>query len=213
MTHKTQLAVIMALSLPLIACQSYAGQSADASMDMGMQEGASDTVPNSPHDEERHDQIMALDDLPGGAGLEGTFLNTDGEEAGTVMLQETPNGLLVRVDVMGVEEGFHGVHLHETGLCEPEEGFTTAGGHAAPNGNSHGFRVDGGPHAGDLPNGFAHRDGHLRTDLFGSGTMLADLQDSDGFAVMVHSGADDYESQPSGDAGSRVACAAFEGGM
>jgi Cu-Zn family superoxide dismutase len=180
----------MALSLPLIACQSYAGQSADASMDMGMQEGASDTVPNSPHDEERHDQIMALDDLPGGAGLEGTFLNTDGEEAGTVMLQETPNG-----------------------LCEPEEGFTTAGGHAAPNGNSHGFRVDDGPHAGDLPNGFAHRDGHLRTDLFGSGTMLADLQDSDGFAVMVHSGADDYESQPSGDAGSRVACAAFEGGM
>ena len=133
----------------------------------------------------------------------------DGQENGTVSIAETPSGLLMRVDVTSIAHGFHGVHLHETGLCEPEENFTTAGGHANPTGAEHGYLVEGGPHVGDLPNAYAHQEGHLRTDLFKDGATLADLQDDDGFAVMVHSGADDYESQPSGDAGSRVACAAF----
>ena len=164
---------------------------------------------NDPHEEGRHDQMDALPALPGGADLKGTFLGTDGQENGTVSIAETPSGLLMRVDVMGIEHGFHGVHLHETGLCEPDEGFSTAGGHANPDGVPHGALADGGPHVGDLPNAYAHQEGHLRTDLFKAGATLADLEDEDGFAVMVHSGADDYESQPSGDAGSRVACAAF----
>ena len=165
-----------------------------------------------PHAEGRHEQDHALPALPGGASLEGAFLGTDGAEVGAVMIAETPTGLLMRVDVMGVEHGFHGVHLHETGLCEPDEGFSTAGGHANPADVPHGFLVEGGGHLGDFPNAYAHREGHIRTDLFKAGGTLADLQDGDGFAVMVHSGADDYESQPSGAAGSRVACAAFPAG-
>ena len=163
-----------------------------------------------PHSAEAHAQTDPLPPLPGDV-LEGAFLGTDGQEVGTVMLTETPNGLLLRLDVSEVAHGFHGVHLHETGRCEAAEGFSTAGGHANPSGAEHGYLVTGGPHVGDLPNAYAHREGHIRTDLFKAGARLSDVQDADGFAVMIHSGADDYESQPSGDAGSRVACAAFPG--
>ena len=164
-----------------------------------------------PHAEGRHDQHDALRPLPGGVDLVGSFVGLDGEEVGTAMLADTPTGLLLRVEARGVSHGFHGVHLHETGLCEPAEGFKTAGGHANPAGAEHGYLVDGGSHAGDLPNAYAHQEGHIRTDLHKAGVAISDVSDEDGFAVMIHSGADDYESQPSGDAGDRVACAAFPG--
>ena len=164
-----------------------------------------------PHDEGRHDQHDALQPLPGGVDLIGSFIGLDGAEVGTAMLSDTPTGLLLRVDARGIAHGFHGVHLHETGLCEPDEGFKTAGGHANPTNAEHGYLVEGGSHAGDFPNAYAHEEGHIRTDLHKEGVRIAELSDADGFAVMVHSGADDYESQPSGAAGDRVACAAFPG--
>ena len=165
----------------------------------------------NPHDDERHAQHGALPALPGGASLEGAFLDPQGREVGTVMIADTPTGLLLRVDVHGVAHGFHGLHIHETGRCEPEEGFSTAGGHANPFRDDHGFLAEDGSHAGDFPNAYAHQEGHIRTDAFKENVRLEDFQDDDGFAVMIHSKADDYESQPSGDAGDRVACAAFPG--
>ena len=210
MKHLLEAVVILGVSASLAGCGG-AGVSADA------QEAPAD--PNfeagqamaDPHEAGTHDADHALPDLPGGADLSGDFIGTDGQTNGAVMIAETPGGLLMRVDVTGIAHGFHGVHIHETGLCEPAEGFKTAGGHANPTSKEHGFLVAGGPHIGDFPNAYAHDEGHLRTDVFGAGTALSDIQDSDGFAVMIHSGADDYESQPSGDAGSRVACAAFPG--
>ena len=223
MRTTTQAFVTIAVSASLAACGAQGG-AADAQDDPNVltpaqedeairQDAPADIVSEEtvmdPHGEGRHDQHHPLPALPGGASLEGDFLGTDGQGNGTVMIAETPNGLLMRVDVTGIEHGFHGVHLHETGLCEPDEGFSTAGGHANPDGVPHGVLTEGGPHLGDLPNAYVHEEGHLRTDLFKDGATLADLQDADGFAVMVHSGPDDYQSQPSGDAGSRVACAAF----
>lgn len=202
MKRITETAVIAVLFGTLAACGSSEAEPA--------QENAAQAA-SDPHSAGAHDQHHALPALPGGASLEGDFIGVDGTGNGTVMIAETPNGLLVRVDVTGISHGFHGVHLHAAGLCEPGEGFKTAGGHANPDGVPHGFLTEGGPHLGDLPNSYAHQEGHLRTDLFKAGASLADLQDADGFAVMVHSGPDDYASQPSGAAGSRVACAAFPG--
>ena len=198
---------ILALAAGCAAMSANAQDDADPNFGPApVQEGSLD-----PHAAGRHGQHHPLPDLPATVDLEGTFLAPDGTENGEVRIAQTPNGLLLRIDVGGVAHGFHGVHLHETGLCEPEEDFKTAGGHANPTGAEHGFLPEGGSHLGDLPNAYAHEEGHIRTDLFKEGARLADLQDADGFAVMVHSGADDYRSQPSGDAGSRVACAAFPG--
>ena len=143
-----------------------------------------------------------------------TFVNTDGEEIGTAELTQTPNGVLINVDVDGLSAGEHGFHIHETGACDPSDGFESAGGHYA-GGMEHGYLVEGGPHPGDMPNQFVGEDGKLRAHAFNEHVSLEDdgdnpLFDDDGSALMVHSGADDYESQPSGDAGDRIACAVIE---
>lgn len=88
------------------------------------------------------------------------------------------------------------------------------GGHYAPRGNQHGYLVQGGSHAGDMPNQLAAQDGTLRAQVLNDKVTLGQgegsLFDSDGSALMLHGQADDYRSQPAGDAGSRVACGVIE---
>ena len=139
------------------------------------------------------------------------MIGTDGTSIGTATLAETAAGIVViEATVEGLEPGAHGFHIHETGLCEPDTGFETAGGHYAGEGDpAHGL-VEGGPHAGDMPNQTANADGTLTASVFNPRVTLAGetnpLDDADGSALMIHSGADDYESQPGGDAGDPVAC-------
>ncbi|MDY8107580.1 superoxide dismutase family protein [Fulvimarina sp. 2208YS6-2-32] len=132
----------------------------------------------------------------------------DGSNRGTVTITPTPNGLLFDADLSGLEPGEHGFHIHETGTCEGD--FTSAGGHYNPTDMEHGFKVEGGPHAGDMENFTAAEDGAAKFAAFNANLTVtggdAPIMDADGSAVMVHGGADDYESQPSGDAGDRVAC-------
>ncbi|MCR8827658.1 superoxide dismutase family protein [Pseudosulfitobacter koreensis] len=131
------------------------------------------------------------------------------EISGTVGLNNTLSGrTLVQIDLSGVPEGVHGVHLHETGDCSAPD-FTSAGGHIAGD-QMHGVLAENGPHPGDMPNMTVGADGVLKADVF---LELLDMEsmimDGDGAAFIVHSGADDYTSQPSGDAGSRIACGVF----
>lgn len=143
-----------------------------------------------------------------------SFLNTEGDRIGTATLTQTPNGVLIEADISRLPAGKRAFHIHETGACDPQKGFESAGGHFAPRGHQHGFAVEQGPHAGDLPNQFVSPQGKLRTELFVAGVTLeggeASLLDGDGSALVIHSGADDYESQPAGDAGKRQACAVIE---
>ncbi len=131
-----------------------------------------------------------------------------GKNVGTVMLLDTPHGLLVRGALTGLPPGTHAIHFHETGKCEPP--FKSAGGHFNPEKKAHGVLDPGGGHAGDLPNLVVPASGKIEFDLFvpgltvapGSGTVL----DVDGTAIVVHAKADDYRSQPAGDSGDRIAC-------
>ena len=134
----------------------------------------------------------------------------DQELTGSVTLNQTGSGMvLVRIDLSGVPEGEHGVHLHETGDCSASD-FTSAGGHIAGD-RSHGFLTEGGPHPGDMPNMTVGADGILKADVFLNFLEFDSMiMDTDGAAFIVHSGADDYTSQPAGDAGSRIACGVFE---
>jgi Cu-Zn family superoxide dismutase len=138
-----------------------------------------------------------------------TLRNTSGEEIGTATLTATASGqTLVVVEATGIPEGAHGLHVHETGDCSAAD-FTSAGGHLA-GGAEHGVMAGGGPHAGDLPNAHAGGDGVLSVEVFKTNLPLDLVFDDDGSAVIIHAGADDYESQPSGEAGGRIACGVIE---
>ena len=140
-------------------------------------------------------------------------IGADGAEIGTATLRQTASGVvLVSARIEGLEPGEHGFHIHETGLCEAGDGFKSAGGHFAGEGDPQHGLVEGGPHAGDMANQTVGEDGVLEAAAFNPNVSLGGeganaLADADGSALMVHSGPDDYESQPSGDAGDRVACA------
>lgn len=139
------------------------------------------------------------------------ILDANGRNVGMVTLVQTPNGVLISATASGMPEGEHGFHIHETGRCDAGQGFSTAGGHYAPRGAGHGFKEAGGPHAGDMPNQFVGSDGTLRAHVVNDRITLesgfSSLMDADGSALVIHAGADDYMSQPSGDAGNRLACA------
>lgn len=138
------------------------------------------------------------------------FMTPDGKTIGSATLIETPNGLLISAELEGLPPGVLGFHIHEVGRCEGATGFESAGGHYNPRGARHGYMVDGGPHAGDMPNQTVEPSGKLKAEVFNPHVTFtggqAPLFDQDGSAIVVHSTADDYRSQPSGNAGSRIAC-------
>lgn len=148
------------------------------------------------------------------AGLAATanLKDANGNGVGTVTLAETPNGVMLDAELTGLPPGKHGFHVHTTGKCEPD--FGAAGGHLQGDTEVHGFIVADGPHAGDLPNIHVPENGTLQVEMFapalsfetGSGALF----DGDGAAIVIHAGADDYASQPSGDAGDRIACGVIE---
>jgi Cu-Zn family superoxide dismutase len=135
----------------------------------------------------------------------------EGDDVGSVTLTEMPTGVLLEVNLSGLPAGVHGFHIHQTGSCSPE--FGAAGGHFAGGDRQHGLKVEGGLHAGDMPNIHVPQSGALSIELFNTAISFHNgdgaLFDDDGSAIVIHDGADDYESQPSGDAGSRLACGAI----
>lgn len=136
------------------------------------------------------------------------MVGSDEADHGTVRLIDTPNGLLLELDLKGLPEGIHAFHFHETGDCEGE--FHSAGGHFNPKDKKHGIKAAEGMHDGDLPNIHVRADGTVRVDVFAPQLHLANgphpLLDEDGAAIIIHAGADDYISDPTGDAGARLAC-------
>ncbi|MDO6669175.1 superoxide dismutase family protein [Paracoccus sp. 1_MG-2023] len=131
----------------------------------------------------------------------------DGTPHGTITAIPTPSGMLhVKIDLTDVPAGIYGAHLHETGLCEGPE-FQSAGGHLAGEGRDHGVHAENGPHLGDMPNIHVPDSGEVMVEYFLPDLGAEQIVDGDGTAFMLHSGQDDLESQPSGDAGGRMACA------
>ena len=138
-----------------------------------------------------------------------TLQTADGREVGRGSLQQTPAGVLLTADLSGMPAGTHGIHLHAVGQCNAPD-FASAGGHFNPTSKLHGIRNPMGHHAGDLTNISIPESGSLRVELLapdvrlgpGAGTLL----DADGAAVVIHALADDYQTDPSGASGSRIAC-------
>lgn len=142
------------------------------------------------------------------------FIDPKGKDAGSARLTRTPGGVLIELDLSGMPPGEHAFHVHEKGRCDGADGFKSAGDHYAPTRKAHGVKAQGGPHAGDMPNQFVGNDGRLRAHVVNPdvipGPGNATLFDADGSALVIHAKPDDYRSQPSGDAGDRIACAVVE---
>jgi len=132
----------------------------------------------------------------------------NGQPAGTARLLSDGEQLSLAVTVNGMAPGAHGFHLHTTGTCRAPD-FTSAGGHLNPYNRTHGTQSPGGSHLGDMLNLQVNASGSASTTVDVSDTpasALEEIFDTDGTAVVVHAGADDYRTDPSGDAGSRIAC-------
>jgi Cu-Zn family superoxide dismutase len=142
------------------------------------------------------------------------IMTANQDSLGTVTLTDLgAQGTEVTVALSGLDgAGIHAMHFHETGLCEAPD-FSSAGGHYNPTGMDHGAMTATGPHAGDMMNIEIDSDGNglmtvinERVSINGDHGLPA-LFDDNGSALIIHAGADDYVSQPSGAAGPRIGCA------
>ena len=134
--------------------------------------------------------------------------NAKGESIGHATLMETPHGVLISADLKGLPAGAHAFHIHTVGRCEPP--FESAGGHFNPTKAEHGFANPRGMHAGDMPNLHPGQGGAGQFEVLVQNVTLSagqnSLFDADGSALVIHQGADDYRSDPAGNAGDRIAC-------
>jgi Cu-Zn family superoxide dismutase len=142
------------------------------------------------------------------------FTNLQGQQIGTANLLQTSQGVLIEAEVHGMPPGEHAFHIHQKATCDPATKFESAGGHFALPGEKHGFLAEDGPHAGDMPNQFVGQDGMLRIHVLDPNVTLeigeGSLFGADGSSIVIHAKADDYRSQPAGNAGDRIACAVIK---
>jgi superoxide dismutase, Cu-Zn family len=160
--------------------------------------------------------------------LAATLLDPAGTEVGSVSFDEEDGAMEVSVDVTGLPPGFHGLHVHAIGVCEPDSvnpsdpsmtgDFLSAGGHIGVGDADHGA------HPGDLPILFVAESGTGSMTAVTDALAPADLMDDDGSAVVLHAERDNYGNVPeryaaggpdettlnTGDAGGRIACGPVE---
>ncbi|MBB5208409.1 superoxide dismutase family protein [Chiayiivirga flava] len=132
----------------------------------------------------------------------GLVLESDGKTPG-VRLHGTIEGL--------TPNSTHGFHIHENGDCSAPDG-SSAGGHFNPDGKSHGDPASEEHHVGDIFAVTADANGVGQVDARADRATLSDGAPTDvlGKAVIVHEKADDYKTQPTGDAGGRIACGVIQ---
>jgi len=136
--------------------------------------------------------------------LHGTQGNE--EVTGQVTFTAESDYVIVAAEVHGLTPGRHGFHVHEFGDTNCSDGKCT-GGHFNPSGSAHGGPGDRIRHVGDLGNLVADDDGVARYRRIDRVISL-DMRKANciiGRGIIVHAGADDLVSQPTGAAGARLA--------
>jgi Cu-Zn family superoxide dismutase len=157
------------------------------------------------------------------AAATAVVYNLNGTPIGTAQLAQDASGR-VNVDIyfdaivimntpasLPVSAGTHRIHFHQVGKCEGgATAFSTAGGHFNPLSKQHGLENPSGAHAGDAPNIVIPPGGVAKvsfsTDRVSLTAGPTSLFDADGSSIVIHAGADDQMSQPSGNSGGRIAC-------
>ena len=149
--------------------------------------------------------------VPGVTGPDVTeavavLMPTEGNKVtGTINFIKMDSGIRVVADISGLEPGKHGFHIHEYGNCSAPDG-TSAGGHFNPHNEPHGAPTDAKRHVGDLGNVIADENHVAHYELIDNVVSFTGENSIIGRGVIVHSGEDDLKTQPTGNAGARVAC-------
>ncbi len=181
----------------------------------GSKEAAEETAVAETNEPDPYTEEATESHAEEAASASATFASNDGAISGEAVFTEADGGVAVHVSVTGAPTGSygsHGFHIHQTGDCSAED-FTSAGGHFNPTGAIHGGPDDAERHAGDLGNIEIGEDGSgmlmLTSDLITVGEGPNSVV---GRGVILHAGADDLSSQPTGAAGGRLACGVVEAG-
>jgi len=183
-----------------VACGSGSNTSGDDATDnLKMEETQTDNMETETMMVEK--SAIAMVSSASGSNVSGTATFTPTSDGKVKMVLALDN----------LTAGEHAVHLHENGDCSAADA-TSAGGHWNPTGDNHGKRGENDYHAGDIDNLEVGENGIGTLEMVVEGWSIGDGQDSDilNKAIIIHADADDFTSQPSGAAGSRVACGVIQ---
>jgi len=151
----------------------------------------------------------------GKAGKTVVHLKTSkGEDAGTATFQESKDGkqLSIKLSLKNIPFGEHAVHIHQNPTCDAPD-FKGAGGHFNPDGKQHGTQNPMGHHNGDLPQNISIGENHMGEANFKVDYLsLTEGAPNSvlGHSIMVHEKADDMKTDPTGNAGNRIACGVIQ---
>ena len=147
--------------------------------------------------------------------FEGAIMGAKGENIGKLTIRSGENATVMRITINagGLTPGWHGMHFHQVGDCSDPGKYELSKGHVNHDNAKHGLLNSDGPDQGDLPNIYANADGSANAEVSSESILLTGdegLKDKDGSALVIHASEDDHTSQPIGNAGARVACAAIK---
>lgn len=129
-----------------------------------------------------------------GAGARARMTDVAGKQVGTVTFSQRAQGVLVEVSLSRPDlvPDFHGFHLHQNGVCDPDDPagpFMSAGDHFNPSGVSHG------DHAGDMPSLLVLSDGSAQASFVTDRYTVTQILRAD-VAAIVHEGRDNFANIP-----------------
>jgi len=147
-----------------------------------------------------------------GPGATATLQPTKGSNtAGTATFTQKGGKVLVAANITGLKPNQeHGFHIHDKGDCSSGDGMST-GGHFNPQGKPHAHPSTPDRHAGDMP--------AVKADDYGNASLSAELDIITvaegptgivGRGLIVHAQPDDFKTQPTGNAGARLACGVIQ---
>jgi Cu-Zn family superoxide dismutase len=142
-----------------------------------------------------------------------TLMGAKGDDSGKVTFTQKAGGpVKMHVELKGVQFGDHAVHIHQNPVCDAPD-FKGAGGHFNPDHKQHGWDNPMGHHNGDLPKNVSVGEDHNGEATFELTAISLDpaapnsIFANGGTSVVVHEKADDMKTDPTGNAGNRIACA------